>query len=82
MKDAKVEERRAKRRKGERPMVNFSPLLTLLLEILRAPLGAYDGNIYEHYYLAATNSRVNKTVAPYWDELVKPRTQYQPQSKL
>jgi acyl-CoA oxidase len=46
---------------------------------LRSALGRYDGNIYESYFEVVKNNRFNATVAPYWDELVKPVVAHQKQ---
>ena len=48
---------------------------------LRTPLGRYDGNIYEHYFQVSKNNRVNSQVAPYFENLILPRTKNQPQSR-
>jgi len=51
--------------------------------LLNSPLGAYDGDIYNKYFKAVSESRLNELgTAPYWEELVKPRVINQTQSKL
>lgn len=42
--------------------------------LLRAPLGARDGNIYEQYFAAARASAINAPAAPYFASLIAPRT--------
>jgi len=49
--------------------------------MLRSALGKYDGNIYETYFEVAKSNRVNATIAPYWESLIKPLVSTQSQNQ-